>query len=208
MLGPLKLFQAFDLLLLSFTCFVYILFRFDVYVRKRFDILSLCTLSGCFHFVWQPSTSSPMFLTPRFFLHVQFAICETSEDSRICYSLLRFPFLYCFHSFHLKTPFTLKIFWDDTSYSLIEIYRRFGETYCLYLHSQKVSHVNQKESDGKHSLGLLFDPEMETVPSSVTLANFSETTRRHIPEDSALYRHRCENLIYCIRLLYLFHFII
>jgi hypothetical protein len=41
---------------------------------------------------------------------------------------------------------------------------------------------------------------MEAICSSKTLCDFRRTTRRYIPEDSALHTHRCENLRSDIRI--------
>jgi hypothetical protein len=37
-------------------------------------------------------------------------------------------------------------------------------------------------------------PKMEAICSSITLVATQQTTRRHIPEDDTLNKHRCENL--------------
>jgi hypothetical protein len=72
----------------------------------------------------------------------------------------------------LRAP-TVKstIFWVVTSFSQIEIYRRFRGIYCFHLHSQRVSQMTTL-------LGSLFDPEDE--------GNFYQTTWCCIPEESTL----------------------
>lgn len=86
-----KLFEASDLFPPSVTCFLYVLFPFSLYVWKRFGIPALCTLSRCFHFIWQYSMSS----LSRLFFFLHFVIYQISRHSNIRYLNARFPF-HCF----------------------------------------------------------------------------------------------------------------
>jgi hypothetical protein len=60
------------------------------------------------------------------------------------------------------------ILWDVKSCSLVEVYRLFGGTYCLHLHSQWVHLARNKHAASK--------------------VNFYKSTWCHIPEDSTLQR--------------------
>jgi hypothetical protein len=98
-----KLFEASDLFPPSVTCFLYVLFPFSLYVWKRFGIPALCTLSRCFHFIWQYSMSS----LSRLFLFLHFVIYQISRHSNIRYLNARIPFLYFAQIVYFITVFTL-----------------------------------------------------------------------------------------------------
>jgi hypothetical protein len=57
----------------------------------------------------------------------------------------------------IRTSVTMKnsVFWDVTSWRLVEVYRNFGGTYCLHLHSACLLLVTYS------FFGLLFSPERE-----------------------------------------------
>jgi hypothetical protein len=46
------------------------------------------------------------------------------------------------------------IFCDVTLYNLVEVYRRFGVTYCLHLQSQKVSQASGTQSNNPEDSAL------------------------------------------------------
>jgi hypothetical protein len=69
-------------------------------------------------------------------------------------------------------------FWDIMAYNILEVDRRFRSKYYLHHHGDETKMV-------------------EAVSTSETLANFYETTRRYIPEDSHFRTRRRENLISC-----------
>jgi hypothetical protein len=43
---------------------------------------------------------------------------------------------------------------------------------------------------------------MEALHSSETYESLYKTTRRHMPEDSTLHSHRCENVGRCLNVIY------
>jgi hypothetical protein len=80
---------------------------------------------------------------------------------------------------HLK----ITIFWNALVCSLVEVYRRFGETYCLHLQGRKASRASNKHSRAVALLLLAqlnFYPEEGRSSSSENTVNFYQTTRRHI----------------------------
>jgi hypothetical protein len=98
-----KLFKALHLFPPSVTCFLYVLFPFSLYVWKTFGIPALCTLSRCFHFIWQ----YPMSSLSKLFLFLHFVTYQISRHSNICYLNPRFPFLCLAQKFYFITAFTL-----------------------------------------------------------------------------------------------------
>jgi hypothetical protein len=62
-------------------------------------------------------------------------------------------------------------------YSLVEVYRPFGGTYCLHLQGRRVSHAGSKLIADCLTTSL-FDLRMEIVLSSETLIDFYKTTWR------------------------------
>jgi hypothetical protein len=77
----------------------------------------------------------------------------------------------------------MTFFWDVAPCSLVEVYRRFREAYCLSL----------RGDDG---------PEDGAVITSKTSANFYETTRRKVPEDDHLHILRREDKCHLWRIIY------
>jgi hypothetical protein len=93
------------------------------------------------------------------------------------------------------------IFWDITLCSPLKVNRCFGGTCRLQLQGRRISPArNQRKSRWQAELTLVSCSaysstlKMEAMFSSKTSVNFQRTTQRYIPEDSALYNHRCENL--------------
>jgi hypothetical protein len=85
----------------------------------------------------------------------------------------------------LKHPQSVKsiILWDITPCSPLEVSRRFGGTYRLYLQGRRISRArNQSEAGRKlwsvYSLTL----KMEGIYSAETTFDFQRTTRCYIPE--------------------------
>jgi hypothetical protein len=68
------------------------------------------------------------------------------------------------------------IFREATPCTLLEVYRRFGETYCLHLQVRRVG-----------CLARFSTMRIETIHSSETLLNFYQTTRRHIPNEGTVH---------------------
>jgi hypothetical protein len=80
-------------------------------------------------------------------------------------------------------PLNITIFWDTPVCSLVDVYRRFGETYCLHHKGRKVNRASNKQSRVVALLLLAqlnFDPEERGSSSSEKMVNFHQTTRRHI----------------------------
>jgi hypothetical protein len=75
------------------------------------------------------------------------------------------------------------IFWDMTSCSVVEVYKRFGGMHCLSLQSRTVI----------REIKVLFEPKYVVVRSSKMSVNFYQTTRHHIPGDSILRSRGYEN---------------
>jgi len=98
-----KLFEASDLFPPSVTCILYVLFPFSLYVWKIFGIPALCTLSRCFHFIWQYSMSS----LSRLFLFLHFVTYQISRLCNICYLNARFSFLCFAQKFYFIAAFSL-----------------------------------------------------------------------------------------------------
>jgi hypothetical protein len=76
------------------------------------------------------------------------------------------------------------VFWDITPCSSSKVNRRFGGN------QRSLLPFFTLVSCSAYSLTL----KMEETYSSETSVDFQLTTRRYIPEDSALHNHRCENL--------------
>jgi hypothetical protein len=65
----------------------------------------------------------------------------------------------------------MTVFWDAVLCSLVEVYQRFRDAYCLH-------HQDDENNN------------LEAVSTSETSVNFYETTRRKIPEDSHIHQYR------------------
>jgi hypothetical protein len=79
------------------------------------------------------------------------------------------------------------IFWDITPRSPLNVNRRFGGTYHLHLWGRKISR-GRNQGESRWQGGLL------CLSQAFTSVDFQWTTRRYIPEYSALRDHSCENL--------------
>jgi hypothetical protein len=81
-----------------------------------------------------------------------------------------------------------------------EMNRRFGEKYRLHLQGRKIREQGTDCSrlllpaHAGSSLADFSTLKMESIHSSEKSVHFTESTRRHIPEDGNLHSHRCENL--------------
>jgi hypothetical protein len=75
------------------------------------------------------------------------------------------------------------IFWDVTSYNLMEVYRRFGGRHCLIQGQRQTKEATSKQQE----FCLLFDPEDNAVLCSETSVNICETTHIYIPEDDTVH---------------------
>jgi hypothetical protein len=74
------------------------------------------------------------------------------------------------------------VFWDITLCSPLNVNRRFGGTYRLYLQGRRISHARtQHEYEGDLLLRIV---------------GWQRTTRRYMPKYSTLHNHRCENFKY------------
>jgi hypothetical protein len=102
------------------------------------------------------------------------------------------------NSFHLKGTMLRSV----VLCSLEGVRRCFGGKYSLLPQGRRIYPIKQHTTS--LMLGFLFVPcfaysltlRMEALRSSETSVNFCYTTRRHIPDDSKPYSHRCENLYY------------
>lgn len=74
-----------------------------------------------------------------------------------------------------------------TQYRLVEVYRGFGETYCLHLHDEEV----KQPSNGQDLLATC--SQMVTFLAYSPIQNVFQTTRRHIPKASTLHGHHRED---------------
>jgi hypothetical protein len=100
----------------------------------------------------------------------------------------------------------INVFWNVKSSSPADVRQRFGGTYCFHLQDRRVSQAcnsnRQKVTRPMLSACLLlvicltFNHENEAVSSSETSQSFYQIARHHIPKDSSLYSHSCENLKY------------
>jgi hypothetical protein len=80
-------------------------------------------------------------------------------------------------------PLKITVFWDTPVCSLVDVYRRFEETYCLNFENRKVSRASNKQSKAVALLLLAqlnFDPEEGGSSSSEKIVNFHQNTRCHI----------------------------
>jgi hypothetical protein len=86
--------------------------------------------------------------------------------------------------FEVFTTVTLEntVLWDMTPCSLVEVYRRFGGTYFLYLQSLRVIQATGKNQTESYS---------EAVGFSERSFDICKTTRRHIPENSTIQYFNC-----------------
>jgi hypothetical protein len=90
------------------------------------------------------------------------------------------------------------VFRDLTPYRCCMM-RRFGGTYCLYLHVTKICERGtsasrwQRSAHAGSSLVACYSSKIEAIRSSETTVH-TRSTRRHISEDGILHSHRCENL--------------
>jgi hypothetical protein len=98
----------------------------------------------------------------------------------------------------MRSPFL----WNIMPWSLLNIKRRFGVTYCFHPHGLRVSHTRKHhEAGSKHSLlasYLSYSSTlwMEAAFYSARLINFRRTSRRCIPEDSSFHLPRFPFLIF------------
>jgi hypothetical protein len=88
------------------------------------------------------------------------------------------------------------IFWDITPSSPLTINRRFGGTYRLQIQGRKISLARsrrksrwQAETPPGKTPGFV-TLKMEAIYSSETPVDTQRTTRRYIPEDGTLHKHR------------------
>jgi hypothetical protein len=130
------------------------------------------------------------------------------------YNIYFFSFTLAFdvHAFGVcqihSTTLILKksiIFWDITPCSPLSVNRSFGETYRLHLQGRRNKFrkkpASVKQNNACHQLACWFLAELisstlkiEAFCSSETSVVAQRTTRRYIPEDDTLHKHRCENL--------------
>jgi hypothetical protein len=84
----------------------------------------------------------------------------------------------------MQNPLTqnITVFWDVTPCSTVQVYWRFGGTYCLHLQRRRVSQPS-KQTAATCLFGLLADPQTEAVRFSEMLTKFYQTGRRNITED-------------------------
>jgi hypothetical protein len=89
--------------------------------------------------------------------------------------------------------------------TLVEFRRRSGRTYCLHLRGRKVCWEAKLFAA---YLAFSSTLRMEVVRSSETSVNFYQIRRRHIPENSSLHCHCCEDFksksVFCYALLSLY----
>jgi hypothetical protein len=83
--------------------------------------------------------------------------------------------------FQVLTVVSVKrtLFWEVTQCNPVDVHRRFGRRYCLYIQARRVSQATSKNKAAN-------DVNVEVLRSSETSVKLYRTTRRHIPEDGAL----------------------
>jgi hypothetical protein len=70
--------------------------------------------------------------------------------------------------------------------SLLDVYRRFGGTHCLFRVENKPRKQKAINKPTESLFGLLIHPEDGAITLSETI-NFYQTMRRHMPKDDTVY---------------------